>query len=103
MSLATALPSLRPQRRSSPPSRDPTLRGAPWTPDGHCGPGLARVPGAFCGLWTATGSPRWLLSQSVSLSDVTHLRQEGWRFVMEAVTDEGDVSKKVQPFSVKDS
>lgn len=64
---------------------------------------LAPVPGALCGLWTATGSPRWLLSQSVSLSDVTQLRQEGWRFVMEAVTDKGDVSKKVQPFSVKDS
>lgn len=103
MSLATALPSLRPQRRSSPPSRDPTLRGAPWTPDGHRGPGLVLVPGALSGLWKVTGSPRRLMPQSVSLSDVTQLRQEGWRFVLEAVTDEGDVSKKVQPFSMKDS
>ena len=106
MSLPTALPSLRPHGRSSPPSIDPSLRGTPGHPTGTRGPGLVLLPRALRGLCTGDREPRRLVS--VSLSDITQLRQEGCGFVMEVVAVErcnyeGEVSKKVQPFSVKDS
>ena len=72
--------------RSSPPSRDPSLRGAPGHPTGTRGPGLDLLPRALRGLCTGDREPRRLVS--VSLSDITQLRQEVCWFVIEVVAVE---------------